>query len=214
VPQLFRQRHPQSGFTLAELTIVLVIIAIITVAVMKGTTIIDSSKVSDLIAKSKDLAAAAKTFREQHKYWPGDLPNAGLSIQNLPAACDLPLSTPSIGDGLINSDTEIACAIEQLFQAQLIRAEIITVGALHSIPLDGGTARLVGAGSSNVANFSLGTIVVELQNVRCGLVLSVDSKIDDGNIAFGSTGRAKSSVPSCTVGGANDPVPFYAIAIN
>jgi len=186
----------------------------ISVFVLKGSTLIESSKATDLIAKTKDLAAAAKTFRERNKYWPGDLPNAGLSIQNLPAACDLPLSTASIGDGLINTDTEIACAIEQLFQAQLIRAEIVTGGVLHTISLDAGTARLVGAGSSNVANFPQGTIVVEFSNVRCAVVQSIDSKIDDGNIAFGSTVREKSSVAHCTVGGPNNPVPFNAFRIH
>ena len=204
----------EAGFTLAELAISLAIIALLTAMVLGGSSLIDSAKVTDLVAKAKDISAAAKTFRERHKYWPGDLPNAAAALPNLPAACDIGTGTAAIGDGLVNTATEVSCAVEELFQAGLIRAELRAAATFHTISLDAGIAQIVGAGSSNVVNFPLGTNVVEFSNVRCGLVQSMDTKIDDGNIATGSNGRAKSSVAACTNGGANDPVPFYAVAIN
>ena len=203
-----------AGFTLVELAVSVAVIALLTAAILGGSVLIDSAKATDLVAKAKDLSAAAKTFRERHKYWPGDLPNAAAAISNLPAACDMGTGTAAIGDGLVNTATEVNCAIEELFQAGLIRADLQAAATFHTISLEAGLARIVGAGSSNVVNFPLGTNVIEFSNVRCALVQSMDRKIDDGNIAAGSTGRAKSSVAACTNGGANDPVPFYAVAIN
>lgn len=202
------------GFTLVELTITLVVIALLSVAIIRGSSIVDSAKVSDLVSKANDLSSASKTFRERFKFWPGDLPNAAASIPNLPAACNIGTATANIGDGQINTATEISCAIEELFQAGLIRADLPAGATTHLINTDSGRIFLVGAGSSNVANFPPGTNVVEFSNLRCALVQSMDIKIDDGNIATGNAGRARSSVASCAVGGANDPVPFYAVAIN
>jgi len=206
--------HADAGFTLVELAISLAVIALLTAAIFGGSALIESAKATDLVAKAKDLSTAAKTFRERYKYWPGDLPNAAAAISNLPAACDMGTATAAIGDGLVNTTTEVNCAIEELFQAGLIRADLQGTATFHTISLEAGFARIVGAGNSNVTNFSLGTNVIEFPNVRCALVQSIDRKIDDGNIAAGSTGRAKSSVAACTNGGANDPVPFYAVAIN
>lgn len=206
--------HTSAGFTLVELTIVLIIISLLVVAVVGSTTLINSAKASDLIAKAKDMTAAARSFRERYKFWPGDLPNAASSIANLPPACDLPTTTASIGDGVVNTATEISCAVEELFQAGMIKAEIQGAATLHTVTFDGIGVRLLGASASTVNNFPVGTNLVEFSNVRCEMVQSIDAKIDDGNIASTSTGRAKSSVASCTPGGANDSIPFYAVAIN
>ena len=204
----------QAGFTLIEMAIVILIIALLTAAIMGGQALVESAKVGSAIATAKDLSLAAKTFREKYKYWPGDYPNASALIPNLPAACNMDTSTVSIGNGAIDTAIEISCAIEELYQTGLIRAELFPTDTYHTIRTDFGPVRLVSGSASNVTTFAVGVNVVEFQGLGCKYVMAMDRKIDDGAISSASTGKARASVASCTEGGANDPVPFYAIAAN
>jgi len=202
------------GFTLIELSVVLIVIGMLLTMVLRGTSLLDSAKSTSIIATIKDLTTASRQFKERYRYWPGDLPNAGVSIPNLPAACNMSTSTASIGDGQINTDAEISCAIEELFQAGLIKADFVPATGTHAVTHELGTFRLIAANVSNIPNFPPGTNVIEITKLRCAAAVAIDQKIDDNEIASTSAGRAKASVASCTSGGANDPVPFYAAAMN
>lgn len=204
----------QQGFTLAELTVALVIIAVLMAVVLKGAGLIDSAKTNSLVATIKDLSVASRQFKERYRYWPGDLPNADAAIPNLPAACVLPTSTASIGDGQINTATEVACAIEELFQAGMIKADLVPATGMHIVTHESETVRLVSGATSNTPNFLPGVNIVEVPRVKCTSVMAADLKIDDGDISLASNGRAKASVAGCVTNGANDPVPFYGVAIN
>ena len=203
--------NQQTGFTLVELSIVLVIIALLVVTVLGGNSLLDSSKTSNLVSTAKDLSAASIAFKERFKYWPGDLPLASNSIQNLPAACNIAIATANIGNGVIDTPTEINCAVEELFQAGMIRAVIQPGDAFHTVRTEMGAVRLVDAASSNVPNFPIGTNVVEFSNLRCEQALDFDRKIDDDNIDVASAGRSKSSVAACAAG---TMVPFFAAALH
>ena len=192
----------------------LAVITLLLAIVMKGTGLIDSAKSTAVIATIKDLSAASRQFKERYRYWPGDLPNAGVSIPNSPAACNIPTTTASIGDGQINTAAEVSCAIEELFQAGLIKADLNPNTGMHAVTHEPIVFRLIAGSVSSVPNFQPGINVVEITNLRCAAAMAIDQKIDDDNIALTSAGRAKASVASCTSGGANDPVPFYAAAMN
>ena len=204
----------QSGFTLVELAIVIVIIGLLVGMVMQGQSLIESAKVANAIATVKDLSLATKTFREKYKYWPGDHPNASSVIPNLPATCNIATTVLNIGNGAIDTATEISCAMEDLFQAGLIRADLDSGATYHTMRTDYGSIRLLSASASNVTTFAIGVNVVEFSNLPCRVVQSMDGKIDDGDISSASSGKARASVASCIVGGANDPVPFYAVSAN
>ena len=206
--------NKQSGFTLIEISIVLVIIGLLVGLIMQGQQLIDSAKVASAITTSNDLSLATKTFREKYKYWPGDHPNASTVIPNLPAACNIATTVLNIGNGAIDTPTEISCAIEELFQAGLIRADLEAGATYHTMRVDSGPIRLLSASASNVTTFAIGVNVVEFSNLPCRFAQTMDGKIDDGDISSASSGKARASVASCIVGGANDPVPFYAIAAN
>ena len=202
------------GFTLVELAISLVVIAFLLTLVVRGTGLIDSAKWTAMVSTIKDLTAASRHFKERYRYWPGDLPNASASLPNLPAACNLPISTAFIGDGQINTATEVSCAIEELFQAGLIKADLDSITGLHTVTQESSSVRLVAGAASNVPNFLPGVNVVEIASISCATAIAVDQKIDDNDIALASMGRAKASVASCVSGGTNDPVPFFAAAMN
>ncbi len=207
-------RREVNGFTLIELTVVLVIIGLLFAMVLGGRGMIESAKVANTVAMAKDISNASRAFKEKYKYWPGDLPLAANSLPNLPAACNFTLATGNIGNGVIDTPDESACAVEELFQAGLIRADLIAGASLHILSTDYGPARVIAASASNVTNFLPGINVIEFPGLPCSMVLSVDSKLDDGDISSTSGGRAKSSVATCVPGTTNDPVPFYAVAVN
>jgi len=204
-------RTKKGGFSLVEMAIVLAIIGLLAVAVLGGGSLLDSTKTTNLGVVAKDLSSASARFRERYKYWPGDLPLARNEIPNVPDECHFAIQTANIGNGLIDTAGEVGCAIEDLFQAGLVRASVVPPATLHTIAVDGISVRLVAAGASNVANFLPGTNVVEFGNIRCEQVINLDRKIDDDNIDRASTGKAKASVAACAAGSI---VPFYAVAIN
>lgn len=62
----------QSGFTLVELAIVLVVIGLILGMAFKGKDLIDSAKVKNMAAQYNKIVAASNTFYEKYGFYPGD----------------------------------------------------------------------------------------------------------------------------------------------
>ncbi|PIR34018.1 MAG: hypothetical protein COV36_01660 [Alphaproteobacteria bacterium CG11_big_fil_rev_8_21_14_0_20_44_7] len=66
----------KTGFTLVELSIVLVIIGLLIGGILVAQSLIDSAKVNKFIRDVQQYEIAAKSFKEVYRYWPGDVPNA------------------------------------------------------------------------------------------------------------------------------------------
>jgi len=69
----------RSGFTLIELSIVLVVIGLIVGGVIAGQSLMRSSQLQSIISDQAKYVEAAKQFREKYGFWPGDFPNATTS---------------------------------------------------------------------------------------------------------------------------------------
>lgn len=67
------QRH---GFTLVELSIVLVIIGLLVGGIMAGSSLIRNSEVKTVITESQKYKDALYAFRNKYAGWPGDLTDA------------------------------------------------------------------------------------------------------------------------------------------
>jgi len=65
-------RERQKGFTLIEMSIVLVIIGLIIGGILKGQEIIESSRQKNLIAQVDATRAAVNTFADRYNSLPGD----------------------------------------------------------------------------------------------------------------------------------------------
>jgi prepilin-type N-terminal cleavage/methylation domain-containing protein len=65
-----------SGFTIVEISIVLVIIALIVGAVSSGTNLLSHAKLRSLITSYNSLQVAIKSFKLAYNYLPGDFPKA------------------------------------------------------------------------------------------------------------------------------------------
>lgn len=82
---------PQSGFTLVELTIVIVIIGLILGGVLYGKEMIEAAEIRSVTQQVEDYNAAATTFRVRYKGIPGDIENAASFID--------PADWPNVANG-------------------------------------------------------------------------------------------------------------------
>jgi len=113
----FSKQSRQSGFTLVEIAIVLVIIGLILGGVLKGQSLIDNARYKNFTKQIQGLRAAVYTFQDQYKGMPGDLAN----VSGLDAS-----ATPGNGTGLIGSgECNVAGEESCLFWSHLRYADLI-----------------------------------------------------------------------------------------
>lgn len=170
------------GFTLLEISIVLCIIALLSVAVLKGQSLIRGGEVTDLVATAGDLRNAASLFRQRFHYLPGDFPVDATNpeIAGISDACKMGNASAGNGNGLIES-TESACATEELIRTDFLRWELTKplrsrYGTINLLSM---TAAGIGAFDTPVRN------VILFANIPCDEAISVDIKLDDGNLGLG-----------------------------
>jgi prepilin-type N-terminal cleavage/methylation domain-containing protein len=78
----------QSGFTLIEIAIVLVIIGLLLGGVLKGQELITSARVRNLISQQDGIKAAFFGFQDRFRALPGDYNRASTTINCTPACTD------------------------------------------------------------------------------------------------------------------------------
>jgi len=86
----------QSGFTLVEIAIVLVIVGLLLGAVLKGQELIFNTKVKSTYNMSRETAAALYAYQDRYRVNPGDDNQATIRFPNAN-----PAVTNGNGDGLI-----------------------------------------------------------------------------------------------------------------
>lgn len=91
----------QSGFTLIEIAIVLVIIGLLLGGVLKGQELITSARVRNIISTQDGIKAAYFGFQDRFRALPGDYPGAQ-ALANIPNMVDNTMGGD--GDGLIENN--------------------------------------------------------------------------------------------------------------
>lgn len=69
-------RSARAGFSLVEISIVLVVIGLLTGAILAGQSLIHSAKLRNVIEDVTEFRQAVTFFREQYAEYPGDMPTA------------------------------------------------------------------------------------------------------------------------------------------
>ena len=119
----------QSGFTLIEIAIVLVIIGLLLGGVLKGQELITSARVRNIVSQQDGVKAAYFGFLDRYRALPGDYDSAFTNIANISnAACN---GGNGNGNGRIESavGNENILAWEHLSKAGFINGSFTCAAA-------------------------------------------------------------------------------------
>lgn len=105
----------QTGFTLVELSIVLIIIGLILGGVFKGQALIDSARVRAMSTDVSGIRTAWFSFQERYRSIPGDFSSARTQIDSS--------ALPGNGNGRIDDSQERAGVWQQLALAGFIAGQ-------------------------------------------------------------------------------------------
>lgn len=211
----------QKGFTLVEMSIVLVIIGLIVGGILAGRDMIRNSVLKSIITETTSYKAAMNSFFNKYQYLPGDWPQA---TTRWPFASVWPgyYTGDGNGDGVISQPCG-NCS-EGLWAWQQLMSEGLISGR-YSGRQQSGNARLgrnipdapmKGTGYT-IENWLRGksAIVVSSTNgaafngsgrVNAAEVWGIDVKVDDGNAASGKVEarRGNGFSTGCIAGGEYD----------
>jgi prepilin-type N-terminal cleavage/methylation domain-containing protein len=190
-----RRNGRQSGFTLIEIAIVLVIIGLLLGGVLKGQELITGARVRNLIQQQDGVKAAYFGFLDRFRALPGDYGQATTTITNISvAACG---GGNGDGDGQIEAAVapanEPSLAWEHLSKAGFINGTY-TCAAPPATPATNPTnpygqplvlifdALYAPGGAASPARHNLKTG----GQIPSDILGEIDRKVDDGNALQGS----------------------------
>lgn len=185
-------RIKSTGFTLIELSIVLVIIGLLMGGVLKGQALIENAKVKNMANDFRTIQTQVYAYQDKFKALPGDDRAAVDHLGVLAANGD--------GDGIIegayNATSGESFQIwKHLRLAQLAAGTLDTASASYlPVNADGGKIGIQSGMLPSITDLS-GTYVICSEGVAGKFARQLDIVLDDGNTATGSMMTA-SGVPS------------------
>ncbi len=175
-------RNKQSGFTLVEIAIVLVIIGLLLGGVLKGQELINSAKIKNIANDMNGITTAVYGYQDRFKALPGDDANA-VSRWGASTAISATAGNTVLA-GKFNSST--AGDETLLFWQHLRLAGFIGGDPTPTQPVNavgGITGVQSGAGNQTVATDGtqgLAGLVVCQTNVLGRIAEALDNQLDDG----------------------------------
>ena len=210
----------QRGFSLVELSIVLVILGLLVGTIMSGQSLIHAAELRSVTAEYSKLVAATKSFRDRYFALPGDMPNATLvwGAVAAPGSCRNTVSTDAKtcdgdGDGRIAPSAaswEQNRFFQHLANGGLIEGSYGGVGTVKSDYMQSRLSSDAVWSEENSVNYAPNSSlfkfggeygnVLQLAGWSTGAVLSptdawsLDTKMDDGLPGTGSVVSQKGIV--------------------
>lgn len=199
----------QSGFTLIEIAIVLVIIGLLLGGVLKGQELINSAKVKNLAADFKNVPLYIYGYQDKFRALPGDDLNSLTHVSAVAATTPVLLD---VGNGLINGNwdsltvTDESVAFwQQVRLAGFAAGPTVMPGAIANqadpfLPQNSVGGRIgIESGSTTPPITNLkGAYIVCSQHILGKFAKQLDTTLDDG---VGNTGSVMSALESTYVTG-------------
>lgn len=185
----------QSGFTLIEIAIVLVIIGLLLGGVLKGQELITGARVRNFIQQQDGVKAAYFGFLDRYRALPGDYSQALANIPGIGAVCTSVAGNGNgDGDGTIEfgaAPYENLLVWEHLSKSGFINGSYTCAAAATSatspsnpygslLNLQYDFAYQGSGGTANRHNLKTG------QQVPSDILAEIDRKVDDGSPTQGS----------------------------
>ncbi len=179
----------QSGFTLVEIAIVLVIIGLLLGGVLKGQELINQAKIKNIANDLNGITAAVYSYQDRFKRFPGDDSGAA-------ARWTSPLAVSGNGDAVVGATgntTILNCATDITENCQFWH-HLRLAGFVGGDTAAGAT----GAGKLNPQNaaggvlhvqqgaLGLSGLVVCTSNLLGKIAGAIDAQFDDGNAITGT----------------------------
>ena len=118
-------KKPQTGFTLVEIAIVLLIVGLLLGGVLKGQELIDSAKTKNLAQDLRSIPAMVHAYQDRFRALPGDDPAA---VRHLCSSGDT-CTVVGNGNGLINGDWDATSGVETVRFWQHLRLANLMTGS-------------------------------------------------------------------------------------
>jgi len=197
----------QSGFTLIEIAIVLVIIGLLLGGILKGQELITQGRIRNVANDFQSMTAAINLYQDRYRALPGD--DAG-------AAARWTITPPSggtLGDGIIAGTYNSATATDESRQFWL---HLRRAGLVGGAVTDDQTPPNAASGVTGVQNgaFGIPGIVTCSNNLPAKIAQAIDTQFDDGDATSGTVRGIAGITADTTVPTANyvdDGANFYVV---
>lgn len=217
----------QSGFTLVEIAIVLVIIGLLLGGVLKGQELINSAKVKNFINDFRTTSTFVYGYQDKFRAIPGD---DAAAVNHVAATVNAVATTGTVGDGRISGAWNSLTRTNEsyLFWEQVRRAGLAT--GTPDVPAapaanDAYLPRNADGGRLGITSDAVltapttpfpATYYVCSSGVQGRIARQIDTTMDDGNTATGTVrvlgtvagGELATAADSYQVVVANDSVLF------
>jgi len=220
-------KRQQSGFTLVEIAIVLVIIGLLLGGILKGQELINSAKVKNLANDFRVIPTYIYAYQDKFKSLPGD---DSAAASHVTGATNATTPAGAQGNGVINGNWNSATASDESY----LFWQHVRLANLASGPTMPGDAQYIpknalggdiGVSSATSAQLQIagmtGTYQVCSKGVLGKFVKQLDVQMDDGQPCTGSLravaeGAAMGATPvkapgapaSCTGADIDDATPY------
>lgn len=108
-------RSKQSGFTLIEIAIVLVIIGLLLGGVLKGQELINSAKVKNMATDFRNIPLFIYGYQDKFKALPGDHSTVTTAIPGATACAPAAVSHCAVGNGVIDGVWTATSVVDETF---------------------------------------------------------------------------------------------------
>lgn len=182
--------NKQTGFTLIELAIVLVIIGLLLGGVLRGQELINSARVKSLTRDFQNIQVYLYTYQDRFKAIPGDDARAVAHVGGLLATTNGPTANGQIGgEWDSGNQTDETYLFWQHVRLAGIAPGSTNLGTTEYLPLNTNGARM-GIQSLNgiteITTFTNGSFVICSDGILGRDALQIDTTLDDGDTDSGS----------------------------
>ena len=225
--------NKQSGFTLVEIAIVLVVIGLLLGGILKGQQLINSARVRNLADQNSGVQAAYYGFIDRFRNLPGDMTCAA-AVANVGAAITVPAGcgTEDIGgnaNGRIDQDAEIGAVWAHLSIAGFLNGTFDGLNAAGNaltaatyntgvpaggVPPNAFQGPIMIAHANDYVTGDARDSVVRLSysfggNIPVSILRDLDQKLDDGVAGTGVVRSAAEATDQANAGSIFDAITDF-----